>query len=669
MKKNGKIFVAGHRGLVGSEILKTLKQQGYKNIITKSHKKLDLMNQKQTKKFFKKHRPDYIFLSAAKVGGIIANSTYPAEFIYNNLMIELNIIHYAYKYGVKKLVFLASSCVYPKFANQPMKESELLGGYLEETNISYAIAKIAGIVMCNKYNEQYGTKFISLMPTNLYGSTCFSSDTDVLTPDGIKNIKDCKIGDDIYTLNPKNHNVEIEKIISNQITTTNEFMNFKTKTCDFKVTPDHKIYFKTRTEYPYIKRDASIFKKRLMSKRGGILLAHHKPIYEGKEKNIDFKNFKDEYNIIRDDGFMKDGKHSRFKYYPTDYDLMDLCKFIGWYVSEGSIVDKMKTKYSKLDCGQIRITQSLLKNPDYYEEIDNLLKRMGIYYGKDSFAFYFTSRSFKTFIRNEIGVGSKNKKIPKFIFELPLEYRKVVFENLIKGDGTRGYRRYTTKSDELKNDFIHLCFTLGIRIGNVNNDGCWRIFYRGDVRNELFVGYKNMWSENIDNEKVYCVTTEKNHIIYAGRNNKFNWIGQCDNYDLEKSHVLPAMIRKFHEAKKLEKSSVELWGTGSPMREFLHVKDMAEATIFCMLNYEDYTEHINIGTGTDVTIKQTAEIVKDVVGYEGEIIWNIEKPDGTPRKLLDVSKINNLGWKHSIDIEEGIRMTYHDLLEKHPLFK
>lgn len=314
MNKDSKIFVAGHKGLVGSEILKTLKNKGYINIITKSHKKLDLMNQKKTKKFFKKSRPEYVFVASAKVGGIVANSTYPAEFIYNNLQIQNNIIHYSYKYGVKKLVFLASSCVYPRLANQPMKESELLGGYLEQTNIAYAIAKIAGITMCNKYNEQYGTKFISLMPTNLYGSI-------------------------------------------------------------------------------------------------------------------------------------------------------------------------------------------------------------------------------------------------------------------------------------------------------------------------------------------------------------------ADNYDLKKSHVLPAMIRKFHEAKKSNNPFVELWGTGSPMREFLHVKDMAESAVFCMLNYEDYTEHVNIGTGVDVTIKEVAEIVKKVVGYEGEIIWNTEKPDGTPRKLLDVSKINSLGWKYSIDIEEGIRMTYEELLKSHSLFK
>lgn len=314
MKKDSKIYVAGHKGLVGSEIVKVLKENGYTNIITRTHDKLDLMNQKKTKKFFKKNKPEYVFVASAKVGGIVANSTYPAEFIYNNLQIQNNIIHNAHVYNVKKLVFLGSSCIYPKFCEQPMKERYLLSDYLEFTNESYAIAKIAGIMMCKKYREQYGSKFISLMPTNLYGSI-------------------------------------------------------------------------------------------------------------------------------------------------------------------------------------------------------------------------------------------------------------------------------------------------------------------------------------------------------------------ADNYDLEKSHVLPAMLRKFHEAKKEGKEFVELWGSGSPMREFLHVKDMAESSLFCMLNYDDYLQHVNIGTGTDVTIKQVAEIVKDVVGYEGKIKWNTEKPDGTPRKLLDVSKINKMGWKHKIDIEEGIKMTYDELLKEHPLFR
>ncbi len=169
MNKDSKIYIAGHRGLVGSAITRGLKKKGYENLLLKTHAELDLERQKAVEDFFKKHRPEYVFLAAAKVGGILANNTYPAEFIYKNLMIEANIINAAHKCGVKRLLFLGSSCIYPKHAEQPMKESELLQGPLEPTNEPYAIAKIAGIKLCESYNRQYGTDFRSVMPTNLFG--------------------------------------------------------------------------------------------------------------------------------------------------------------------------------------------------------------------------------------------------------------------------------------------------------------------------------------------------------------------------------------------------------------------------------------------------------------------------------------------------------------------
>ena len=169
MEKNAKVYIAGHKGLVGSAILNKLQIAEFSNIITRSKDLLDLRNQKATQDFFNAEKPDYVFVASAKVGGIYANSQYPADFIYDNLMIQNNIIHAAYCYGVKKLLFLGSSCIYPKYASQPMKEDYLLSGELEPTNEPYAIAKIAGIKMCQAYNRQYGTRFISVMPTNLYG--------------------------------------------------------------------------------------------------------------------------------------------------------------------------------------------------------------------------------------------------------------------------------------------------------------------------------------------------------------------------------------------------------------------------------------------------------------------------------------------------------------------
>ncbi|RVU25809.1 GDP-L-fucose synthase [Sandaracinomonas limnophila] len=305
MEKNAKIYVAGHRGMVGSAILRGLEKNGYSNIITRTSTELNLINQQAVFDFFEEEKPDYVFLAAAKVGGIVANNTYRADFLYENLAIQNNIIHASYLQQVKKLMFLGSSCIYPKLAPQPLRESYLLTGSLEPTNEPYAIAKIAGIKMCEAYRDQYGCNFISVMPTNLYGPN--------------------------------------------------------------------------------------------------------------------------------------------------------------------------------------------------------------------------------------------------------------------------------------------------------------------------------------------------------------------DNYSLENSHVLPAMIRKFHEAKQKNLTQMTLWGTGSPMREFLHADDLAEACLYLMESYNE-KELVNVGTGEDVTIKELATNVKDIVGFEGQIHWDTSRPDGTPRKLMDVSKLHGLGWKHKIELNEGIRLAYQDFL-------
>ncbi|WP_266205695.1 GDP-L-fucose synthase [Pontibacter kalidii] len=307
MHQDSKIYVAGHRGMVGSAIVRKLQKEGFNNIITRTSKELDLRNQLAVERFFVEEQPEYVFLAAAKVGGIQANNTYRAEFLYDNLMIEANIIHGAYRQGVQKLMFLGSSCIYPKLAPQPLKEEYLLTGPLEPTNEPYAIAKIAGIKLCEAYRDQYGCNFISVMPTNLYG-----------------------------------------------------------------------------------------------------------------------------YN---------------------------------------------------------------------------------------------------------------------------------------------------------------------------------------------------------------------------------------DNYDLNNSHVLPALIRKFHEAKESSAPSVTVWGTGSPRREFLFADDLAEACLYLMEHY-DGRELVNIGTGEDITIKELALLVKKVVGFEGELEFDTTKPDGTPRKLMDVSKLHSVGFKHSTSLEEGIALAYEDFKNK-----
>ena len=306
MEFNSKIYVAGHRGMVGSAIVRNLKSKGHQYIVTRTSKELDLRNQAAVNSFFTAEKPDYVFLAAAKVGGIRANNTYRADFLYDNLMIQANVIHAAAKEKVTKLMFLGSSCIYPKMAPQPLKEEYLLTGSLEQTNEPYAIAKIAGIKLCEYYRSQYGCNFISVMPTNLYG------------------------------------------------------------------------------------------------------------------------------------------------------------------------------------------------------------------------------------------------------------------------------------------------------------------------------------------------------------------IG--DNYDLNNSHVLPALIRKMHEAKINNADEVVVWGTGTPKREFLYADDLAEACTYLMNNYNE-KELINIGTGEDLSIKQLAILVKDLIGFKGPLVFDETKPDGTPRKLMDVSKVHSRGWKHSIELKEGIQLAYNDFLQ------
>jgi len=311
MKTDSKIYVAGHKGLVGSALVQNLLSKGYKNIITKTHQELDLLDQEKVRDFFEREKPEFVFLAAAKVGGILANNSYRADFIYENLQIQNNIIHQSYRNGVKKLLFLGSSCIYPKNAPQPMSENSLLTSALEYTNEPYAIAKIAGIKMCESYNLQYGTNFISVMPTNLYGPN--------------------------------------------------------------------------------------------------------------------------------------------------------------------------------------------------------------------------------------------------------------------------------------------------------------------------------------------------------------------DNFDLRNSHVLPALLRKIHEAKIHNKQAVEIWGSGNPRREFLYSEDMADACVFIMekVNFTDLAEgnevrntHINVGTGEDITIRELADLIKKVVGFRGDFVFDTQKPDGTMQKLLDVSKLSNLGWRYKTSLEDGIKKVY-----------
>jgi len=344
MDKNAKIYIAGHLGMVGSAIKRNLELKGFTNFVIRSLEDLDLLKEQDVAKFFREEKPEYVVLAAAKVGGIIANMTYRAQFIYENLMIQNHVIHQSYVHGVKKLLFLGSSCIYPRLADQPIHEDALLTGVLEDTNEPYAIAKIAGIKMCEAYHAQYGCNFISIMPTNLYG---------------------------------QNDNYDLEK-------------------------------------------------------------SHVLPA---------------------------------------------------------------------------------------------LIRKM--YIGKC----------------------------------------------IIESDWTN---------------------------------------LRADLNKRPIEGVNGSYSDD----------------------------------------VILQLLNKYGISKTNEVVSVTLWGTGLPMREFLHVDDMADSSVFLLLNYDapdTMPSHVNAGCGVDQTIKELSEIVRKTVDYKGNIVWDSTKPDGTPRKLLDVSKLNSLGWKPSITLEEGIR--------------
>ncbi len=380
MNKSSKIYIAGHTGLAGSAILRGLQSQGYGNLILRTHQELDLEIQKDVNDFFEKERPEYVFLAAAKVGGIYANNTYPADFIYNNLIIEANVIHAAYKYGVKKLLFLGSSCIYPRLAPQPMKEEYLLTGELEPTNEPYAIAKIAGIKLCQSFNRQYGTNFISVMPTNLYG--------------------------------------------------------------------------------------------------------------------------------------------------PNDnYDLMD-----------SHVLPALIRKFH---------LAKLLSESKY----DEIVKNLRIY---DNMPESLLHSSYFSTDSNCL---------------LPSAYPLLI--------------------DHLSQ--------FGIKIN----------------------------SSTLTSSSTSCSTSAST--------------STCDVV-------------------------VEVWGTGTPRREFMYSDDMVEACIFLMNNY--YGDKIvNIGTGEDITIRELANLIAEVVGYKGEIRWDTTKPDGAPRKLLDVSFLQSLGWKHKTSLKDGLRLTYQDFVD------
>jgi len=643
-----RVLVTGGAGFLGSYLVEKLRKSGCQNIFVPRSKDYNLVEMEGVKRVYKDSKPDIVIHLAARVGGIGANRAHPGKFFYDNLMMGIQMMEAGRQFGIEKFIALGTVCAYPKFTPVPFKEENLWNGYLEETNAPYGLAKKMLLVQSQAYRKQYGFNSIFLMPVNLYGS-CFSQDTDVMTKDGIKNIKEINTEDIVYTLNPESFEIEESKVIATQQIPANGMFIFKNKSVDFRITPEHKVFYRTSTGF--VKRRADFFRSRAGKEYGQITFAFHKPKKEGLYPEfIDLSKYIDEKHVKLEKEYVKDfgssmGNNSRP--FPLKYKSEGFARFLGWYISEGSIAQTGNNSW------QIRITQC--SNEDYRLQIEQLLKSMNIPFGKDNRAFYFTSRIWKKFIEENILKGSDNKRIPKFVFDWSPNLLRLLFETMMKGDGHENGRKYSTKSLQLMRDFLHLAFLCGINVGAVWEDDCWRISIRNYKKN-ITVKYKGISIEQT-NEMAYCITTDRNHIIYAGRNLKFNWIGQCDNFNPKSSHVIPAIIKKCFDAIENGDKQILLWGTGKPTREFLYVEDCAEAIILATEKYNK-SDPVNIGASFEISIKELAELIAKLTGFKGKITWDTSKPDGQPRRCLDTTKADKeFGFKAKTPFEEGLKKT------------
>lgn len=732
MNKTDKIYVAGHRGLVGSEIVKKLKENGFNNIITLTHKELDLTRQTDTEKFFHWYKPDYVFLAAAKVGGIYANSTYPANFTYDNLMVECNVVNSCHKFGVKKLLFL--------------------------------------------------------------GSSCFRPGTLIITSNGFKNIEDIKIGDKVLTNknNFKNvHHITKKEYVGNLKRV--KFSGWGDIFCtpDHEILTKNgykKADELNQNDYALVLLNVPIETNdnvEMFDDEYKIMYNSYKDILNGSDPKEIIKK----YDIFKmRSGMVYGWKRNKPQYSYMKNDILDLkdrlSELCGYFLAKGWL--------SGIETGKRGGRHDVMLSPGYdkkfADDIKNLMENIfGI---KTHFGLYKTSykvgyhsnkmafKFFKQFYSDENEHKSHTKMIPEFIMNSSNDSVKQLIKAYWRGDGHYTMRKdrinqYIAVSASTSKILIYQLQQLLLRFGiittinfrnkppktriiskkhndnrEVNQRVQWELKITGkyaidfienilDIKldNKFTGSYKSHYS-NIFSDKylevrvrkttdveysgyVYDLSVEddisytangvavhnciypidcpqpiKEEYLLSGPLEKTNdgyaiakiaGIIMCqkynkqhntnfislmptnlygsinDNYDPMNSHVLPGMIRKFHDAKMNNAKSVELWGTGKPLREFLHVSDMADAALFLMENYNN-GDIINVGSGVEVSIRRLAWIIQDIVGYKGEVKFNSNYPDGTPRKFIDSTKLRELGWAPKISLEEGIKSTYDELV-------
>ena len=636
-----KVLVTGGTGFLGKHIQEAF--EPYKNkynlyFVGKKFNGIDysLDNQERCRELFNIIKPNIVIHAAAKCGGIGLNKNQPADLMLFNIKMNTNVLEQCLRHNVDYTYTLGSVCAYPKYCPTPFKEDDLWEGQPEETNMGYGVSKKTMMLLFQMMKQQYGIKGAHLIPVNMYGE-CFSEDTSLAAPGGFKNIKDFNVGDLIYTLNPDNHNVEIEKVIATQKRKSKNFINFKGSIVDLRVTPEHKIYYKTNKTF--LKRKAEYFISRAGKKHGMIRFAINNKLYSDVKVD-NFISLKDYANVKSEikNNFIRDYKHSSSHWVPLQYDIKDFYEFLGWYISEGSIISDDNSSNK-----QVSISQSSQKNKENREQIAALITRMNLPLQMDPERFYFTSSLWRDFIKKEIGTSCENKKIPEHLLNAPVELLEILFNSLMKGDGDKDFLRYTTKSKILKDQIILISMLIGKKIGKVflDKNNVWRIKFRQIKTNS--VKYKDIIVENNQNEEdVYCITTEKNHIVYAGRNNKYSWVGQCDHFDLENSHVIPALINKFTNAVKNNLPEVYCWGTGTATREFFYAGDCARAIVQAVEKRLDTELPINLGSGKEISIKALAELIGQLTEFKGKIIFTGEVSDGQPRRLLEVSRAKEM---------------------------
>jgi nucleoside-diphosphate-sugar epimerase len=633
------VLVTGSAGLLGSAVVRAYEKENIK-VIKHTRKDCNLLSKEETKSYISLMRDngvDTVIHCAADVGGVLKNTLYTQYMFSNNLLINNNIIDACHLSSIPNFVNILSTCIFPQKSTYPLTVDQIKEGLPHPSTLGYSLAKRIGMLTVQSYKRVFNRNWINIVPTNIYGP-CFSSDTDVLTIEGIKKINDIKTGEFVYTLNPDNHNVEITKVISVQNTlTTNEFFNFKGKGVDFKVTPDHKMYFKTSAGF--VKKPAEYFRNKVGKKYGQIIFSDFK-INNSNDSNdsyISLKEYIDNKHIIYEN-HVKDFKRSRSNKIPINYNLYDWAEFLGWFISEGS-----------LNNTQITISQDKGKNNFYYNKIEKLLLRMNIPYHKNDYGFHFTSRLFYNYICKEIGIGSHNKRIPKeFLnYNSPYKIKFILYETLMSGDGHKNKLKYTTVSNQLKLDFIHLAFLLGKKAKSNKNV---RII---SIRNQnSSAKYKNIDIEKVNNEKVYCITTEKNNIIYAGRNLKLNWIGQCDNFNLENSHVIPALINKANAISKGNEDFV-IWGDGTSLRQFIFSDDLAQLIKWAESNWHEDEPFMAVNPEEYTITELSFMIAKKFNISENRIKYDFAKPGGIPRMTAST----NAFWYHFTPLERGLDQT------------